>query len=143
MQSCTFTNRDQETAMTTPTLKINGLWTQFINPLRKREPFQTGGSMHGDRGAGSLGRLPAQYHASARLADYTVWSYATPIAWHVPGAGWVMPDERYSGTTAKQQGRIRTALSVIDAPACDSEQARDPDRDPGPALDPVVFGPSA
>jgi hypothetical protein len=133
--------------MTTPTLKINGIWTQFINPLRKREPFRTGGNMHGDRGTGSLGRLPAQYHASARRADYTVWSYATPIAWHVPGAGWVMPDERYSVTTTKQQGRIGTALSVIDYPAYDGkpprrDPVRIPARDAGPALDLVVFGPA-
>ena len=77
--------------------------------------FRTGGSMRGEAapyGAGTLGRLPAEYHASACAADYVVYSYATPIAWHGPD-GWVMPDESYSVTTSKQQGRIRTALSVL------------------------------
>jgi len=97
------------------TYRINGMWTQFIRPLRKCEDFRTGGSMRGEAapyGAGTLGRLPAEYHASACAADYVVYSYATPIAWHGPD-GWVMPNESYSVTTSKQQGRIRTALSVL------------------------------
>jgi hypothetical protein len=101
------------------TLKINGGWWQFVRPLRKREDFRTGGSMRGEVtpfGAGSLGMLPAQYADSARAADYVVYSYATPIAWHAAGE-WVMPEVRYSVTTSKQQGRIATALSVIDDPA--------------------------
>jgi hypothetical protein len=97
------------------TLTINGIWTQYVKPLRNREPFRTHGSLRGAPvtcGA-ETGRLPRQYHDSVRAADYVVWSYATPIAWHGPD-GWVMPDETYSVTTSKQQGRIATALSVID-----------------------------
>jgi hypothetical protein len=127
-------------------------------------------------GAGELGRLPAEYHASARRADYVVWSYATPIAWHVPASdhlmpegstayagGWIMPDQSYSVTTGKQQGRIRTALSVLwdsaydkyatPQPAPAQKRRRRPQAvlagvpaqripGPGPALDQVVFGPS-
>ena len=54
--------------------------------------------------------------------DYVVWSYQTPIAWHytetVPqGSGererhiWVIPDVRYSATTSRHQGLVRSAMS--------------------------------
>lgn len=98
------------------TLTVNGCWTQFVTPLRKLEPFTTHGSLWSEvapYGASSTGRLPSEHVASARAADYVVYSYSTPIAWHTAGE-WVMPDESYSVTTSKQQGRIRTALSVLD-----------------------------
>jgi hypothetical protein len=103
------------------TLRINGGWWQFIGPLRKREDFRAGGAMRGENtphGAGTLGDLPAQWHDSARSADYVVYSYVTPIAWHAGGA-WVMPEVSYSVTTTRQQGRIATALSVLDDPQYD------------------------
>jgi hypothetical protein len=115
------------------TLKINGLWTQFVAPLRAREPFRTGGAMHGEPaapdGSTQTGRLPAEWITSAKLADYVIWSYGTPIAWHRPAGtlspadpgAWIMPDLFYSVTTSKQADRIRTALSVIDDPAYDQE----------------------
>lgn len=99
------------------TLRINGLWTQFVKPMRDLAPFRTGGNMRGETGApASYGRLPRMFRDSAGQADYTVMSYQTPIAWHGP-AGWVMPPVTYSVSTSKQQGRIATALSVIDNPA--------------------------
>lgn len=113
-------------------LKINGSWTQFTEPLSKLEPFTTHGALHGRPGNASgwaVGRLPEQYRTSVYHADYVVYSYATPIAWHVPNRnegwklgngepapaepGWVMPDEKYSVTTSKHQGHIFTAISQL------------------------------
>lgn len=47
---------------------------------------------------------------------YVVFSYETPIAWHVPedgddgGERWVVPKVRYSTTTSRHQTIVRTAL---------------------------------
>lgn len=47
--------------------------------------------------------------------DYVVWSYGTPIAWHCKDDEgkdiWTIPDERYSATTTRHQGMVRTALA--------------------------------
>jgi hypothetical protein len=69
-----------------------------------------------DGGATGCGDLPAQYHRFLRDADYVVFSYETPIAWHVPAAGpgdvdaWWLPDVRYSSTTSEHQAVVRMAL---------------------------------
>lgn len=49
--------------------------------------------------------------------DYVVYSYQTPIAWHVPDDGddgdterWVVPDVKYSRTTTRHQNLVLTAL---------------------------------
>lgn len=95
-------------------LRINGGWWQFTPVLRDRVPFKTGGALFGIAGPGeTFGRLPHQYWQSNAHADYTVMSYATPLAWHVPGEGWTMPEVKYSVTTSKHQGRIRVALAEI------------------------------
>jgi hypothetical protein len=53
------------------------------------------------------------------LIDFVIYSYRTPIAWHVvsencvgPGH-WVMPNTKYSVTTSSHQGQVGTALSQI------------------------------
>lgn len=95
-------------------LKVNGLWTQFLQPLRERTQFRTHGALYGVPGpVRSIGMLPQEYRPSAADADYVVYSWDTPIAWHTQN-GWHMPDVRYSVSTSKQQSRIRTALSVIE-----------------------------
>lgn len=75
-----------------------------------------------------LGRLPdewrAKWHEDKGEIDYAIWSYGTPIAWRVTdmwlgnlgqcySSHWVMPDVKYSVTTSKHQGKVRTALSQI------------------------------
>jgi hypothetical protein len=118
------------------TLTINGLWTQFVEPLRELQPFRTHGNLWGQEGsAATYGRLPASLRDSASRADYVVYSYGTPIAWHlaevtevtVPGYSkpvsssdfpfatgtWVFPPLKYSVTTSKAQGRILTALGSL------------------------------
>lgn len=84
--------------------------------------FKTG-AMHGESddgyGFGSgTGRLPEDWRQVFKedSPDYVVYSYATPIAWHVPddgddgGARWVIPDVKYSPTTTRHQNLVRTAL---------------------------------
>jgi hypothetical protein len=44
---------------------------------------------------------------------YVVYSYGTPIAWHIYATDeWVVPAEKYSTTTSKHQGLVRRALQV-------------------------------
>lgn len=99
-------------------LKINGGWWHFKEALEKLEPFKTHGSLYGEAGPcifTTPGRLDQRYWQSLRspLVDYVVYSYATPIAWHHEYQGWTMPNESYSVSTSKQQGRIRTAISQL------------------------------
>jgi len=97
-------------------LKVNGLWTQFTDPLLKGEDFVTHGTLRGYETAGSpfSGRLDASWHPFFENVDYVVYSYSTPIAWRSADGVWFMPDDRYSVTTSKQQGRISTALYSLE-----------------------------
>lgn len=110
-------------------LKVNGGWWQFSQPLRDLEAFDTHGALCGRPYLLGTGILPHEYHDSVKQADYVVYSYNTPIAWHVPNRnegwelgngepapaepGWVTPDEKYSVTTSKHQGRIFAAISQL------------------------------
>jgi hypothetical protein len=113
-------------------LTINGSWTQFVPKLRSLSDFTTHGSLRGtDAVGGTYGQLDRIYWDSVDFSHYTVYSYNTPIAWfvssalHTPknqsncdviettGGYWVVPNDKYSVTTSKSQGRINTALSVI------------------------------
>lgn len=115
-------------------LKVNGGWWQFSQPLQDLEAFTTHGSLCGKPGNASgwaVGRLPEQYRSSVYHADYVVYSYATPIAWHLPAGSpssayppgvwysmhpdgeWITPEEKYSVTTSKHQGHIFTAISQL------------------------------
>lgn len=60
----------------------------------------------------NTGRLPDKWRVSAQnpANDFIVWSYDTPIAWHHPQTGWIIPDVKYSNTTTAHQNKIRTAL---------------------------------
>src|SRR5687768_2943852 len=62
---------------------------------------------------GSYGQLSVVYYESVKHADYVVYSYDTPIAWLTYGM-WHMPDKKYSVSTSKHQGKISTALSVME-----------------------------
>lgn len=87
------------------------------------QPFLSAGKINGwlrvwegrSGPADSFGHLPPKYHASAREAVYTVYSYGTPIGWvtedeEVPeGLRYHVPDVGYSLTTGQQQ------LAVLDA----------------------------
>lgn len=44
---------------------------------------------------------------------YIVYSYGTPIAWHVgPRNEWVVPNQKYSVTTSKHQSIVRSAIAL-------------------------------
>lgn len=96
----------------TDTLSSRGAWWTMSPYVRAREAFKTHGALRAVEGAAGfdLGQLPAEYAESAQSADYVVYSYRTPIAWHVPDTGWVMPDVRYSVTTSRHQSKIATCL---------------------------------
>ena len=86
--------------------------------IRNRDEFKTHGALAGRAPYGQAfgpwddGRLPRGHQASFLTADYAVYSYATPIAWHVPEFGWVMPETRYSPTTGRHQSAVRSALRM-------------------------------
>lgn len=42
---------------------------------------------------------------------YTIFSYATPIAWRLTDGTWIVPPVRYSVTTTGHQSAVRYALS--------------------------------
>ena len=60
----------------------------------------------------SYGRLPRSIWEHVSHADYVIYSYDTPIAWHAEGK-WNTTPFRYSVTTSKHQGRVDTAISQI------------------------------
>jgi|SRR6187549_3298327 len=98
------------------TLKARGTWTQFVEPLRNLEAFKTNGSLYGATGPCMYnfpGDLPKCHVVLVKEADYVVYSYATPIAWHHPIHGWIQPDEHYSQTTAQHQTKIATAIGSL------------------------------
>jgi hypothetical protein len=67
----------------------------------------------------ATGRLPAEIaeHLREQLTlcqvDYLIFSYATPVAWRYADGKWRVPNVRYSQTTSKQMGRVRTGLSAL------------------------------
>lgn len=92
-------------------------WMEYRDTLRELEPFDTHGSLRGDRDTFSVGRMPdpwrSEYDERRPFIDYTVLSYATPIAWHDKERGWILPDARYSVTTSRQQSRINPAVAAL------------------------------
>jgi hypothetical protein len=94
-------------------------WWKFMDLLKNREAFTTSGALHGgpvaNRPLGWSGRLPRDWQNVLDTgADYVVYSYSTPIAWHRPADDlWIIPDEKYSVTTSRHQSLISTAISQI------------------------------
>lgn len=82
--------------------------------VQNRQPFRMSSTLEGSSHRIVTGRLPAVYMAAfdaAQLAPdyYVVHSYSTPIAWHANGT-WVVPDVKYSRTTARHQNIVRRGL---------------------------------
>lgn len=112
-------------AAMTGQLMVRDGWWKFQPFLESRTPFKTYGKFYGtdepDRYTGRLDNTDAAvYLTDFPYIDYVVYSYVTPIAWHVwyPGTTgvtqsesyWVMPGRKYSPTTTGHQGKIRVAL---------------------------------
>lgn len=81
--------------------------------IARREEFTNHtGSFRGVKGTGStFGMLPHVFRGmkSLRNAEYTVFSYATPIAWVCRGR-WYYADVNYSPTTSRHQSVVRWAM---------------------------------
>lgn len=99
----------------------NSSFHRYADVLDTGSAFMTSGALRGGPWSGGgyglsgwdAGRLPREWWEDVSRADYIVWSYDTPIAWRIPGEGWVVPDVSYSVTTSCHQGKIRAALGMI------------------------------
>lgn len=87
--------------------------------MGRREEFLTHAQFFGIPGKITVpypefGQLPGAWQATVQVnADYIVYSYTTPIAWHEPGIGWVRPLVTYSATTTRHQRTIDEAIGRI------------------------------
>lgn len=95
-------------------------WEAYARVLDAGDEFTTSGHLKGQPGApGAFGRLDVRWHAEVREADYAVYSYQTPIAWRIPGEGWVIPARgtlgygAESNTTVTGMNKIRTACQSL------------------------------
>lgn len=86
---------------------------------REGESFEAA-SISGMPGAGDPGRLneawAQRYLQHRSRIQYTVRSYATPIAWKL-AEGWVVPDQRHSSTTSKHQAICRQLQPQVEVEA--------------------------
>lgn len=117
-------------------LPMRGGWVAFAEAMRERAAFSGGGGpCHGCPKIPGVpmfttGKLDEGWYESVAEADYVVYSYQTPIAWHIPGMhAWMVPETRYqndegkpSKTTTRHQNMIRTAAQVV---AAEEQQAAD------------------
>lgn len=79
--------------------------------FRNLQPFQ-GSNFRGTTSFEGYGCMDRSLgHAFAvESADYVIYSYATPIAWHLAGV-WVIPHTKFSVTTARHQSYVRRATA--------------------------------
>jgi hypothetical protein len=91
-------------------------------PIISRQPF-AGSNFYGVQGSGSPRASERWYLGGAALEAfakdqdageiaYSVWSYATPIAWYTKRGEWVVPADKYSHTTGRHQGIVRRAIGL-------------------------------
>jgi hypothetical protein len=75
---------------------------------RNGEPFKAA-AMSGGPGKGDAGRLDEEWATRYRKdkVTYTVYSYATPIAWLRSDGNWIVPTQKFSPTTSNHQGFVR------------------------------------
>lgn len=107
------------------------MWTLYAETLAAGKPFTTPtGYLRGERHTPGVhvrrGWLDERHAATLDDADYVVWSFDTPIAWHVPQwtgrtgwqgrrARWHVPAVHHSQTTTVHQGKILTAVTSVTA----------------------------
>lgn len=106
-------------------------WQTFVMVLRAGMALDYAG--HRPRGASAVGVVPtdapdggsgsrtgswlgSQWDASVASADKIIYFWNTPIAYTIPGFGWVVPDVKHSATTTGAQNRIREALKDSGTP---------------------------
>ena len=96
--------------------------------IARREEFK-GSNFYGENHTpgqyASRGRMPAcgmKTLDTIEEADFIVYSYWTPIAWHIPGEGWIIPPVSYSSSTGRHMSYVRQAVWDEMSP----RQLRDP-----------------
>ena len=100
-------------------------FTSFGNALAERRAFRTRGALRGvlrpeSNTPGYLSvkapNASALWAADLGKIDYVVYSYNTPIAYHVASPTfneWIYPDVSYSRTTSRHQTKIKAALTFM------------------------------
>lgn len=97
----------------------SGKWPgPIVRAIQNLEEFKSGAmtATKADRYLNSQpGRLEGdtaeRWRTDHEHIDYVVWSYATPIAWHLSDGTWVAPDDKYSPTTTRHQRFVYLAVS--------------------------------
>lgn len=102
-----------------PTIARHSLRTVHL-AVHDREPFDCNGTLTGTTSNAGVGCLPREYRdgflAASRADDFfAVYSYQTPIAWHVDGV-WVVPPKKYSPTTGRHMSSLRLYKAVSTTP---------------------------
>lgn len=87
-------------------------WWMFRDAMAGLREFRTYGALRGGFGPVLFGRLPSELRGQVPDKGYVVYSYGTPIAW-LSGGVWVCPDVKYSVSTTRHQGLIRTAVAAL------------------------------
>lgn len=96
---------------------------QAVDAIRAKAPFSNAtGSFRGQWGMSNPGTPYWRFRENPASAEfyicgkkwgermYVVFSYDTPIAWHAPTVGWVIPKIKYSQTTGRHQSRVSEAM---------------------------------
>lgn len=84
--------------------------------IQQRKAFTNhSGAFHAESRANGYistygGWLPDGFVPSMRTAHYIVYSFQTPIGWHIEGHGWVVPEVTYSQRTHAHQSVLRSAV---------------------------------
>ena len=87
-----------------------------IHYIATRQEFKASalsGSRYSLGGGQLMGKDLATFEADVNGADFFVYSYNTPIAWHTLNFGWYVVAQKFSVTTSKHTNQVRRAVSDI------------------------------
>lgn len=100
-------------------LRVKNRNGETLDAINRRRSFETHGALWGTfypQGfRGYTDQLSPHYLRLIRYrpddVDYVVFSYSTPIAWHLRSTdAWIIPNVKYSATTSTHQSVVRQAL---------------------------------
>ncbi|XAO35431.1 hypothetical protein SEA_FRANCOB_267 [Streptomyces phage Francob] len=90
-------------------------WIDFRDVILSGEAFTiSSGTFYGgpckDASHLEMGRMPQDERENFRALgpeiSYVIYSYATPIAWHVRNVGWFRTNAGHSNTTKRHMGKL-------------------------------------
>ena len=84
-----------------------------IHYIATRQEFKASalsGSRYSLGGGQLMGKELGMFEADVNGADYIVYSYSTPIAWHTLNFGWYVVEQKFSVTTSKHTNQVRRAI---------------------------------